>query len=98
MKFEIINNQEGHMSYKGYRFVKNSKRFFDEKLLKKLTVFRGFNFVDAKFDDFYEGFEPICTGEDGKLYLVLFVYDDDEKLPFIWQEVEINKEEWERLS
>ena len=88
MKFEIINNKEGHLSHKGYHFIENSERFFDENLLKELTADRGFNFVDTKFDIFYDGFEPICKGEDGKTYSVLFVYNNDEWVPFIWQEVE----------
>lgn len=91
MKFEVIDNKEGNLSHKGYHFVANSERIFDENLSKKLTADRGFNFVDAKFDDFYDGFEPICKGEDGKTYSVLFVYDDEGMMPFIWQEVEANE-------
>lgn len=91
MKFEIINNTEGHLSHKGYHFVANSERFFDENLYKKLISDIGFNYVDKRFDDFYDGFEPICKGEDGKIYSVLFEYYGEGRIPFIWQEVESNE-------
>lgn len=91
MKFEIINNNEGDLSHKGYKFAENSERMFDEKLSIKLSRQISENFVYTLFDDFYDGFDPICEGEDGKTYMVLFVYEDFgdfEKKPFIWQEVE----------
>ena len=88
MKFTIINNEEGHMSLKGYRFILDAQRFFDEKIYNKLAADININYADACFDEFYDGFEPICKGEDGKLYSVLFKYLDGEFKPFIWQEVE----------
>lgn len=89
MKFEIINNNEGNLEYKGYRFVASSERHFDVELEKTERIDRGNIFVDNKFDDFCDGYEPICKGEDGKLYSVLFLhYSDSEDKPFIWREVE----------
>lgn len=87
MKFEILNNGEGDLNFKGYKLVSSSTRMFDNDLYNHLVAERGYNFVDRQFDRFYDGFEPICKGEDGEIYTVLFVYDDDEKKPFIWQKV-----------
>lgn len=90
MTFEIINNEQGHMSLKGYRFVIDAERFWDKEIYEELASDIGVNYVDALFDDFYEGFEPICMGDNGKFYSVLFRYDfgTGEFKPFIWQEVE----------
>lgn len=92
MKFTIINNQEGHLSLKGFKLLENSNRFIDNELYNKLKNERGENFVENLKDDFYEGFESICEGEDGKLYEVLFINSLDEnnqlmETPFIWQEI-----------
>lgn len=90
MKFEIVNNEQGHMSLKGYRLIvdETAETFWDKEVEKTLVNQRGANYVDALFDDIYDGFEPICKGSDGKLYTVLFVYLDNNYIPFIWQEVE----------
>lgn len=88
MKFEILNDGVGNLKYKGYQFVREADRIYDEDLYKSLVAYSGYNFADSKFDDFYDGFEPICKGEDGRTYSVLFIYDENEKKPFIWQEVE----------
>lgn len=88
MKFEIVNNNQGHMSLKGYRMVSDAERFWNKEVYETLVNDIGANYVDDLFDDFYDGFEPICKGDDGKLYTVLFRYSDDgEWVPFIWQEV-----------
>lgn len=93
MKFEIINNEQGSLDYRGYAFKKNSDRIIDEKLFKKLEFERGELFVENQKDEFYDGcFNPICKGTDGKLYAVQFVCvggeSEVEMAPFIWQEVE----------
>lgn len=93
MKFTIINNEQGHMSLKGYRIVSDAERFWNKEIYNQLANDISVNYADALFDDLYDGFEPICKGEDGKLYTVLFQHINNEFKPFIWQEVkEINEE------
>ena len=88
MTFEIINNEQGHMSLKGYRFVIDAETFWDKDVYAELARDIDINYVDALFDDLYDGFNPICRGDDGKLYTVLFRYFPDRGcVPFIWQEV-----------
>lgn len=87
MTFKIINNEQGHMSLKGYRIVSDAKTFWDKEVYETLVNNIGANSVDALFDDLYDGFNPICKGDDGRLYTVLFRHLDGEWVPFIWQEV-----------
>ena len=87
MTFEIINKEQGHISLKGYNIIPEAECYWDKGIYNELASNLGVNCVDALFDDLYDGFEPICKGADGKLYTVLFVYIDDEHVPFIWQEV-----------
>ena len=87
MKFQVINNEQGHISLKGYQIISDAQRFWNEEIRQSLVANIGSNYVDNLFDDFYDGFEPICQGDDGKLYTVLFRYVDNEFKPFIWQEV-----------
>lgn len=95
MKFKTINNEQGHMSLKGYQIISNAQCFWDEEIRQSLIADNGNNYVDSLFDDLYDGFEPICQGDDGKLYTVLFRHIDNEFKPFIWQEVKTIDQEVE---
>jgi len=88
MTFEIINNEQGHISLKGYRIIPDAETFWDKEVENELERDNGINYVDNLFDQLYDGFEPICKGSDGKLYSVLSVWVDKGFVPFIWQEVE----------
>ena len=89
MKFEVINRDLGSLDYRGYVFSKNSNQVIDNNLFEKLRAERGELFVENEKDNFYDGcFNPICQGDDGKLYAVQFVNVGDKEVPFIWQEVE----------
>lgn len=89
MKFEIVDNGMGSLDYRGYVFAKSSDRIIDDALFEKLKYDRGEMFVENEKDEFYEGcFNPICSGDDGRLYAVQFVQVDSASMPFIWQEVE----------
>jgi len=94
MKFEVINNETGSIDYRGYVFAAKSDRFIDNELFKQLKIERGEMFVENQKDAFYDGcFNPICRGDDEKLYAVQFVNVGNQEVPykevpFIWQEVE----------
>lgn len=55
MTFKIINNEQGHMSLKGYRIVSDAKTFWDKEVYETLVNNLGANYVDALFDDLYDG-------------------------------------------
>ena len=76
------------LEYRGFIFDRNSDRMIDERFFKELELRRGENYVENLKDSFYDGcFEPICQGIDGKLYAVLFEFDNDQRVPCIWRAV-----------
>ena len=92
MKFEIINNKESNLTEKGYALKKDADRLMDLKYWNYQTNIHGENIENA-YDSFAEGHEPVCKGEDGKLYSVMFRVSEHEDgsywyRPVIWQEVE----------
>ena len=93
MKFEIINNNIGNLTMKGYCWKKDAKLMgWDKEYWNGQEQFYDEN-VDNAFDTFAEGNEPVCKGEDGKLYSVMFrvSWHEDGSYwyrPVIWQEVE----------
>ena len=89
MKFTLISSAApengGCMRNRGYAFKKGA-----ERICGSYCDTLSENDVYNLADDFYDGFNDICEGEDGKLYAVLYKYDHDlnEDVPAIWQEAE----------
>ena len=49
---------------------------------------RGENYADSLSDDLFDGYSPICRGDDGDLYSVLFDFGGDAPRPVFWSKVE----------
>lgn len=88
MKFKVVNNSMRSLNYRGFVFSKDSERMIDDLLFEKLKSERGEMFVENEKDVYDVCFNPICSGDDGRLYAVQFVQVDSASMPFIWQEVE----------
>lgn len=87
MKFEIIDNRELDLAGKGYKWS-NFARQIDREVLNDIRRTRGENYVDSLSDDFFDGYSPICRGDDGELYSVLFDFGSDAPRPVFWSRVE----------
>lgn len=88
MKFKVVNNSMRSLNYRGFVFSKDSERMIDDLLFEKLKSERGEMFVENEKDVYDVCFNPICRGDDGKLYAVQFVHVDSADVPLIWQEIE----------
>ena len=86
MKFEIIDNRELDLAGKGYKWA-SMLREVDREVINDIRRTRGENYVDGLSDDFFDGYSPICLGDDGKLYSVLFDFGGDVLRPVFWSEV-----------
>lgn len=86
MKFEIIDKRELDLAGKGYKWV-NEPSQFDQVVLDDIRRTRGENYVDGLSDGLLDGYSPICRGDDGELYSVLFDYGGDVPRPVIWSKV-----------
>lgn len=86
MKFEIIDNRELDLAGKGYKWV-NEPSQVDQVVLDDIRRTRGENYVDGLSDDLLDGYSPICRGDDGELYSVLFDYGGDAPRPVLWSRV-----------
>ena len=86
MKFEIIDNRELDLAGKGYKWA-DVLRQNDREVLNDIRRTRGENYVDSLSDDFFDGYSPICLGDDGKLYSVLFDFGGDVPRPVFWSKV-----------
>lgn len=82
MKFEIVDNRELDLASKGYKWANESTQV-DHAVLDDIRSSRGENYVDGLLD----GYSPICRGDDGELYSVLFDYGGDVPRPVIWSQV-----------
>lgn len=80
MTFTKINT-EGHISLNGYEYDSQYDRIIDNEVFEEARHYCGENFVENMKDDLYEGFEPICKGDDGNIYTVAFWGDR----PVMWQ-------------
>lgn len=87
MKFEIIDNRELDLTGKGYKWS-NGPLQFDREVLDDIRRTRGENYADALSDDLFDGYSPICRGDDGELYSVLFDFGGDAPRPVFWSKVE----------
>lgn len=87
MKFEIIDNRELDLAGKGYKWV-NELSQFDQAVLDDIRRTRGDNYADGLSDDLLYGYSPICRGDDGELYSVLFDFGGDVPRPVLWSKVE----------
>lgn len=86
MKFEIIDNRELDLAGKGYKWA-SALREVDREVIDDIRRTRGENYVDRLSDDFFDGYSPICLGEDGELYSVLFDFGGDAPRPVFWSKV-----------
>lgn len=86
MKFEIIDNRELDLAGKGYKWA-NEPSQVDQAVLDDIRRTRGENYVDCLSDDLLDGYSPICRGDDGELYSVLFDYGGDAPRAAIWSKV-----------
>lgn len=86
MEFEIIDNRELDLAGKGYKWA-SALREVDREVIDDIRSTRGENYVDSLSDDFFDGYSPICLGDDGKLYSVLFDFGGDAPRPVFWSKV-----------
>ena len=86
MKFEIIDSRGHDLAGKGYKWA-GSLREADLKVLNDIRRTRGENYVDCLSDDFFDGYSPICFGDDGELYSVLFDFGGEAPRPVYWSKV-----------
>lgn len=91
MKFEIIDNRELDLTGKGYKWTDDPMQF-DREVLDDIRRTRGENYADGLSDDLFDGFSPICRGDDGELYSVLFDFGGDAPRPVFWGKVEAANE------
>lgn len=86
MKFEKIDDRELDLKGKGYKWS-DAPRQYDKAVLDDIRCTRGENYADTLSDNLWDGFSPICRGDDGKLYSVLFDWGEDVPRPVFWCEV-----------
>ena len=86
MKFEIIDNRELDLAGKGYKWA-NEPSQFDRSVLDDIRRTRGENYADSLSDDLLDGYSPICRGDDGERYSVLFDFGGDVPRPVFWSKV-----------
>lgn len=91
MKFEIIDNRELDLKGKGYKWS-DAPLQYDKTVLDDIRRTRGENYADSLSDDLFDGYSPICRGDDGKLYSVLFDWGKDMPRPVFWCKVEAANE------
>jgi hypothetical protein len=87
MKFEIIDSRGLDLKGKGYKWS-DAPLQYDKTVLDDIRRTRGENYADTLSDDLWDGFSPICRGDDGKLYSVLFDCGKDMPRPVFWSKVE----------
>lgn len=80
MAFTKINT-EGHISLNGYEYDSQCDRIINNEVFEEARTLCGEMFVENMKDDLFEGFEPICKGDDGNIYTVKFWGDR----PVMWQ-------------
>lgn len=91
MKFEIIDNRELDITGKGYKWADDPLQF-DREVLDDIRRTRGENYADGLSDKLFDGYCPICRGDDGELYSVLFDFGGDAPRPVFWYMVEAANE------
>ena len=92
MLFTIVNHERKTLKDRGYKLIENSKRVIDYDRYGKVVKKMGEDYADSMTVRFAEEQEPICIGEDGIFYTVLFETIKDDhggEIPraVIWQEV-----------
>ena len=95
MEFVIIDERDLNLKKRGYCWAENSQRFFDDDYWRyqQIVLDEDVNDIDNVIDSFADGTYPVCKGEDGKLYTVMFRVSEHEDgsywyRPVIWEEVE----------
>lgn len=84
MKFTIIKDSDCQTrAMNGYRFVDPHKTEVDKSVNPEWDE----NRWEKEIDSFYDGWESVCKGDDGRCYLVAF--DVETERPMIWTEIEI---------
>lgn len=94
MFFTIINSDRTPLEGRGYKLADESKRFTDYELYEIIVKEKGEEYAQNLTQRFYEGMEPICMGEDGVFYTVLFDnfgIEGEKPMPkgVIWQEISL---------
>lgn len=92
MEFVIIDERDLNLKKRGYCWAENSQRFFDDDYWRYQQVVLDED-IDNVIDSFADGTWPVCKGEDGKLYTVMFRVSEHEDgtywyRPVIWEHVE----------
>ena len=89
MTFKVINDAEGDLAARGYRWAKADVFLYsDAELLSDIRINLGENYADSLTDTLWDGYVPICQGDDGKLYAVLFRDTQTNSQPIYWSHVE----------
>lgn len=89
MTFKVINNAEGDLSTRGYQWAKSDVILYsDAELLFKIRINHGENYTDSLVDSLWDGHVPICQGDDGKIYAVLFYDTQTNSQPIYWSPVQ----------
>lgn len=86
MKFEIIDNRELDLAGKGYKWASVLWEV-DREVLDDIRRTRGENYADSLSDDLLDGYSPICRGDDGEQYSVLFDFGGDVPRPVLWSKL-----------
>ena len=92
MNFETINEKMIPMREKGYRWQINAQLFMDDDYWHYQETVLDEN-IDNAIDSFIDGWDPICRGDDGMIYSVMFRVSEHEDgsywyRPVMWQAVE----------
>lgn len=93
MNFIIYNSDRAPLIDRGYRVSEEHQNIIDRKVLKALEEQKGKAYAENKLAAFAD-LEPICMGEDGVFYTVLYdevSIDGEESAPtaVAWREIEV---------
>ena len=86
INFTVIDNRPGHIRTRGYQLKKDADLHFDQNWFDRLDLYDP-NTSDNLVDDFFDGWNAICLGDDGKIYAVHFHGPNFDE-PGIWHEAE----------
>ena len=92
MNFTIIDDRDLNLEKRGYQWADKSQRILDVDYWNRQQTLHDEN-IDNAIDSFTDGAYPICKGDDGKLYTVMFRADTHEDgtywyRPVIWEQIE----------
>ncbi len=93
MIFTIMNREDVPLLKRGYRISEEHATITDRKIYNAIVNEKGMSYANELLKNFSDR-EPICLGEDGVFYTVLFdtvSVDGDEPVPcaIAWHEIEV---------